>query len=145
MTHLFFWALRFFIGGLFIYAAVNKLIDPLTFAVDIQNYRIFPPLLSKLAALIIPPLEIIAGTLVIFGRFRLEAAVWISLMMAGFLVGDIQALARGLDINCGCFGKEPSKLTFATLGRNLCLLAGILLVVFYEWRSRKKMSQNKSD
>lgn len=137
---LFFFILRLFIGGLFIYAAISKLMDPLAFAVDIQNYRILPALLSKTAALVIPPLELISGTFLIFGVWRMEAALWISLMMAGFLVGDIQALARGLDINCGCFGKEPTKLSFATMLRNLGLLLGIGFVFFQEWRLRKKGS-----
>lgn len=135
---LFFFILRLFIGGLFIYAAIQKLMDPFAFAVDIQNYRLLPALLSKTAALVLPPLELISGTFLIFGKWRMESALWISLMMAVFLFGDIQALARGLDINCGCFGKEPTKLTFFTMLRNAGLLTGIVLIFFQEWRLRKK-------
>ncbi|MBL8991847.1 MAG: DoxX family protein, partial [Spirochaetia bacterium] len=94
--------------------------------------------LSKTAALVLPPLELISGTFLIFGVWRMEAALWITVMMAVFLVGDIEALARGLDINCGCFGKEPTKLSAMTMLRNIGLLAGIVFVFFHEWRLRKK-------
>ena len=48
--------------------------------------------------------EIAVGLLLVLGLFTRPAAVVGGLLMVAFLIGIISAWARGLTIDCGCFG-----------------------------------------
>ncbi|MBE0712128.1 MAG: DoxX family membrane protein, partial [Candidatus Aminicenantes bacterium] len=52
---------RLVLGGLFVYAGVVKVLDPLDFAQNIRNYRLVGQSLSFIAAVVLPWLEILAG------------------------------------------------------------------------------------
>ena len=70
----------------------------------VQAYRILPGGLTGPVGHGLPVLEIVVGLLLILGMWtRLTAAVGLLLMVA-FLAGISQAWARGLSIDCGCFG-----------------------------------------
>lgn len=100
---------RVVVGGLFVYAGVLKIADPLGFAQDIQNYRLVPRAVAFLAALVIPWFETLAGAALIAGLFRRTSALLISLMLAGFIVLVAVTMVRGLDVDCGCFGPSSRK------------------------------------
>ena len=95
---------RLVVGGVFIWAGVLKVVDPLGFAQSIMNYQVFPRTLAFIAALVLPWVEVISGGLVIVGLFKRSSALLISLMLAGFIGLVALALARGIDTSCGCFG-----------------------------------------
>jgi uncharacterized membrane protein YphA (DoxX/SURF4 family) len=79
---------------------------------------------TNILAMMIPWVELIAGLALVSGvRPRAGAYVYTALMMI-FTIGVIQALARGLSFECGCFGKAGS----ATIGvkkvaENLVMMA----------------------
>ena len=52
---------RLLIGGLFIYASVHKIFDPLDFAASIRNYNILPASWSNMTAVILPWIELGVG------------------------------------------------------------------------------------
>jgi uncharacterized membrane protein YphA (DoxX/SURF4 family) len=103
------YAFRLIIGGLFIYAGVIKIADPLGFARDIQNYRILPPAACLFIALILPWFEALSGAFLIVGIFKRTSAWLLSFLLAGFIVLVIITMARGLDVDCGCFGSLSRK------------------------------------
>jgi len=49
---------------------------------------------------------------------------------------EAQALARGLDISCGCFGSGSGKVNYISILRNTLLLLMSVWVVFDEARKR---------
>jgi uncharacterized membrane protein YphA (DoxX/SURF4 family) len=102
-------AFRLIIGGLFIYAGVIKIADPLGFARDIQNYRILPPAACLFIALALPWFEALSGVFLIVGIFKRTNAWLLSFLLAGFIVLVIITMARGLDVDCGCFGSLSRK------------------------------------
>ncbi|MBD3290046.1 DoxX family membrane protein, partial [candidate division KSB1 bacterium] len=63
----FIYLLRWVIAALFIYAGVSKILDPATFAEDIDNYRILPYLLVSIVAVVLPWLEVLCGISLISG------------------------------------------------------------------------------
>jgi hypothetical protein len=130
------WAL----GGLFLYAAYFKLLDPSSFAIDLQNYRMLPTALLAPVALVIPALELLGGLSLILGFWRVEGSFWILVMMLCFLGAEVQALVRGLDVNCGCFGKGSAKLTYETLVRNGAIFVVTFWVLVREIRLRKELN-----
>jgi putative oxidoreductase len=60
--------------------------------------------------------------------WRRAAAVAIVLMMVVFTIAAFTALARGIDISCGCFGAESGRVDALTIVRDLVLLAAAVAV-----------------
>ncbi len=102
-------AARLFIGGLFIYASVYKIIDPASFAVSIRNYMIIPAAWSNVAALTLPWIEVLVGTFLIFGIQTRPSALITTGMLAAFLGALVYAYHIGLDIDCGCFSSAVTS------------------------------------
>jgi uncharacterized membrane protein YphA (DoxX/SURF4 family) len=95
---------RIAIGALFIYAASSKL-DPIKFAQDVNNYRLLPPVLVNLAAVALPIVELLAGIMLVVGlRIRASALVVVGLL-CGFIFAMSYVWAKGIDVECGCFGR----------------------------------------
>jgi putative oxidoreductase len=102
-------ASRLAVGGLFIWAGVLKIIDPLGFAQSIKNYRLFPHELAFIIAIILPWVEALSGVFLITRVFRRSSALLLSLMLVGFIGLVALALWRGIDTTCGCFGSLSRK------------------------------------
>lgn len=135
-------ALRVVLGALFVYAGVAKLADVAGFAVDIANYRVLPPRLVAPLAAALPGVEIAAGVCLLAGRWTRAAALVAGGMLAVFSVAVAQALARGINLECGCFGASRDPVTTATLARDIVLLAMAAVVA---WRADDQgTSQNQS-
>lgn len=119
-------ALRRLIGGLFIYAGVVKFQNPQLFADNIAMFQMLPRQIINLLSLSLPPFEVITGTLLVVGRWQRVAIFSILVLTLVFALALGQALLRGLEVDCGCFGAgEPSLWkTWAALGRDILLLAG---------------------
>jgi putative oxidoreductase len=101
---------RLFIGAMFIYASVHKILDPGDFAVSIRNYLIIPPAWSNMVALTLPWVEFGAGALLILGIQTRPSALLTTGMLAVFLAAIIRAYAIGLDIDCGCFSSGTGSV-----------------------------------
>lgn len=117
--------LRVVVGGIFLYAGAVKIADPLEFADAVATFRMLPPQVINLFALALPPFEMILGLLLISGWKLRPAALGILLLTLAFAVAMLQALVRGLEVDCGCFGSgEPSAWkTWNALGRDILLMA----------------------
>jgi uncharacterized membrane protein YphA (DoxX/SURF4 family) len=117
------------IGGLFVYAGVIKALDPVVFARDIGNYQMLPWPIGVWLALYLPWLEIFCG-LALMTRVLYRGGVFIlTALMVLFIVITIVARARGLDVDCGCFGHATKSLSFAWhLALDFLLLGGLVLL-----------------
>jgi len=118
-------ALRIVIGGLFVYSGGVKIMDPLSFADSIETFKLLPPHAINLLAMSLPPFELIMGLLLATGWRKRAAALAISVLAIVFAVALAQGMARGLKVDCGCFGggaPSPGEIWFS-LGRDLLLLA----------------------
>jgi len=123
--------LRVILGGLFVAASWDKILHPARFVEDVANYGILPPLLVNLCALILPWLEMIAGLFLVLGFFPKSSALILSLLLASFTVAISINIARGAEIDCGCFG-AGEELSWATLLRDLLLLAMAIQIFVYD-------------
>lgn len=131
--------LRLIIGGIFIYASIGKIADPGEFAKAIKNYDMLPFSLIHIPALILPYLEFLTGIFLIVNKFKIGSPVWIGLMLIFFLVGLIQAYARGLDINCGCFSLESQSSSGDILMRifeDVLMLIAVILIFVYNYKKK---------
>lgn len=133
-----FFAIRLVVGGLFIYAGSLKMLDPVAFADSIATYELVPLSLINLVAILLPPLEIVAGLMLIVGYHLRLAAFTLGVLCLVFLVALGQGVARGLEIDCGCFGAgAPSEYAaWWAIGRDLLFILGIGWVYFLTVRTQ---------
>ncbi len=125
-------ALRLVVGGLFVYAAIDKIAHPHKFAIAIDNYHFLPEILVNLWAIGLPWLELFIGLLLIAGVFVQASALVSALLYLSFFIALSAALARGLDISCGCFEMDDAKARINSLYlvRDFSLFVGSLWIVF---------------
>ena len=132
------WALRFVLGGVFVYAGAVKIVDPAQFLVDIESYRLVPYTVAVATALYLPWLELLAGAALWVGRGYRGALVILLPLTVLFGILITSAWIRGLDISCGCFGVTDASETHYPwlLGRDLLILAGLGVLAAFEWTRR---------
>jgi len=121
---------RLALGGLFLYAGVVKVLDPLDFAQNIRNYRLVGQSLSFIAAAVLPWLEILAGVALAAGIWKRASALIISGLLVFFIVLTLVTIARGLDVECGCFGALSRKSGFGVILEDLGMLFMGLCLLF---------------
>ena len=118
-------AIRLVLGGVFVFAGATKIVDPGQFATDIANYRLLPHECVNLFAITLPWVELVAGLLLIVGIWGRASAMVIAVMLGVFLVAIGSAVARGLNINCGCFGTvEGRKVGLIALAQDVVMIGG---------------------
>jgi uncharacterized membrane protein YphA (DoxX/SURF4 family) len=127
---------RLLIGGMFIYAAFYKIIEPGSFAKSIWYYHLMPGNLINLMAVILPWLEIFAGVALIMGIFYRGAVLWANLMMIVFIVALTTTISRGINIDCGCFKAATSGTHSAWQSLIFDLVAMIFCVQLWFSRSQ---------
>jgi putative oxidoreductase len=128
--NLFWRGLEFVIGAIFIFAGIVKVLDPLQFANDIDNFHMLPWALSVRLAFYLPWLEIMCGLALILRRFYTGSLAILAALALVFIGALVSARVRGLDIKCGCFGRAIDNIGFAShLLMNLAIVAAIALIL----------------
>ena len=123
------------VAAVFIYAGAIKMLDPVQFANDIDNYKILPWTIGVGLAFYLPWLEIFCGLAVVC-RVLYRGALSILIALIGvFILATIAAKIRGLDITCGCFGHVSQHWNFpAHMAVDLTLFALVLLALSHrQW------------
>jgi uncharacterized membrane protein YphA (DoxX/SURF4 family) len=100
---------RVLVGGTFVWTGAIKILEPAPFALSIGNYRLVPHELINIVAILVPWTEVIAGLCVLAGIWLRAGALIIMVITAIFFLAVASALARGLDIECACFGTVGGK------------------------------------
>ncbi|CAN2194591.1 COG2259 Predicted membrane protein [Candidatus Nanopelagicaceae bacterium] len=95
---------RLVLGGVLLAAGLLKYQHLDKSQMAVRAYEMLPIALANFLGIILPFVEIAVGILLIIGAaIRISALVGGVLMFA-FMIGISQAWARGLSIDCGCFG-----------------------------------------
>ena len=126
----FIFSLRVAMGAIFLYAGATKIGNPLAFADSIATLKLLPPHLLNVVALSLPPFEILLGIMLLTGLLARSASLGIAVLAIAFGLALGQALVRGLQVDCGCFGSGPPSTlkTWGSFGRaGLIFLAGAWL------------------
>lgn len=95
---------RLLLAGVFIWAGWPKLLDPTGTVRSVRAFQILPDAVAPAFGYALPVVELVIALLLIVGLFTRAAALAFAGMMVMFLVGIVSAWARGLSIDCGCFG-----------------------------------------
>ncbi len=137
-------AVRIFLGGVFVYASIDKILHPADFAEAVFNYQILPDILINPAALILPWTELAIGISLIFGVWIHGAIFLANLLLSVFLAALTFNLARGLNVHCGCFSAkgeitEGATLVWTILRDIVFFLMGVFLFLQMYFENRKKV------
>lgn len=121
---------RLILAAVFLYAGVDKALHPDEFASQIAGYRLLPASLVTLAAVWMPWLELLAGSFLAFGLLSESSALLLGAMSLLFASATGSAMARGLNIECGCFSTSASgSVTWGHVVLDLALVALAALVL----------------
>jgi uncharacterized membrane protein YphA (DoxX/SURF4 family) len=108
-----------------------------------RAFRLLPESLVPAFGHLLPVLEIVIGACLLLGLLTRGFAVVSALLMVVFMVGIASAWARGLEIQCGCFGGGGNVKESATPGyiRDLLRDLGLLLAsAWLVWQPRTWLS-----
>lgn len=124
--------IRLFFGFIFILAAVTKVTDPAGFSQSIYNYKLMPDFSINFLAIAFPWIELVTGILLVFGIAVKENSAILTGLLVVFIIAISISMARGLNIDCGCFGTiEGSKVGLMKILENVGLLIlGLILIKF---------------
>lgn len=125
---LIFWA-RLLLGCIFVAASLDKIYQPAAFAQMIYNYQILPDYFINLAAIVLPWLELLLGTLIILGLWLPGALLLANGLLVTFFAALVFNVIRGLNVHCGCFSTSTAGKPATTL--YLLRDAGFLLLGAY--------------
>ena len=118
------------VGGIFIYAGAIKAMDPLRFALDIDNYKMLPWAIGVRLAFYLPWLELVCGFALILRFFDRGGLFILTALTFIFIAASIIAKVRGLDITCGCFGHASKNWNFTThLGFDFAILIALIALL----------------
>jgi uncharacterized membrane protein YphA (DoxX/SURF4 family) len=134
---------RLILGGVLLAAGGLKVFKPTDSANAVAAYKLMPTELAHLIGYALPWLEVAIGLLLIVGFMVRPAAVLGGLIMIVFIGAIASVWARGMLIDCGCFGGggeiDPSLASevrmnyFIEIMRDLGLALAALYLYFFPY------------
>ena len=107
---------RLILGGVVLVAGLLKVARPEVSARAVQAYQLLPFDLATYVGYGLPVLEVVLGALLVLGLFTRTSAAVSGVLLVAFIIGIASAWARGLSIDCGCFGEggtiDPSRTRY---------------------------------
>jgi uncharacterized membrane protein YphA (DoxX/SURF4 family) len=108
---------RFGLAAVWLVSGLLKAVDPDQTYVAVRAYDVLPDAGVEVVAALLPWVELALGVLLLVGVGTRLVAALSAVLLVVFVAGVIQAWARGLSIDCGCFGGggavEPGETTYA--------------------------------
>jgi uncharacterized membrane protein YphA (DoxX/SURF4 family) len=123
---------RVVLGGTLVVAGALKVGDPGGSIRAVNAYQLLPLGLAEWVGYALPYLEMAVGLLLVAGLFTRTVAAVAGLLMAAFVFGISWAWAKGLQIDCGCFGGGGTVAAGETsYGLDLVRDGGLLLLAVW--------------
>jgi uncharacterized membrane protein YphA (DoxX/SURF4 family) len=124
-------AIRLAAAGIWLAAGGAKIADLTHFHAQVDQYRLLPGVLEAPFAYTLPFVEVLIGLYLLAGLLTRLAAVLACVLMVLFLIAQGQAWARGLSLDCGCFGTlTHERIGLWTILRDVALgLPTLILAV----------------
>ena len=97
---------RLIVGVVDVWAGLTKFPDPAGNVRQVRAFQILPEAVVPTVGHALPTVELIVGVALILGLVTRAGAVIGGRCFNAFIIGITAAWARGLEINCGCFGSH---------------------------------------
>jgi uncharacterized membrane protein YphA (DoxX/SURF4 family) len=136
---------RLVLGGVFLVAGALKVIDPQSSVAAVRAYELLPASMETIVGWGLPFAEIALGVLLLAGIATRAVAAATAILLLVFIFAVASAWARGLSIDCGCFGGggqvAPGQAAYGTeLVRDVGLL---LLASWLVWQPRSRFALDR--
>ncbi len=133
---------RVVVGAVWVVAGALKIPDPAESVRAVRAYQLLPESIVPTVGHALPLVEIAVGSLLLAGVLTRGAAILSALLFAAFIFGISWAWAKGLQIDCGCFGgggfdEDAAEEYPWEIARDAGLF---LLSAFLVWRPRTALS-----
>jgi uncharacterized membrane protein YphA (DoxX/SURF4 family) len=137
---------RLVVGGVWLAAGLLKLQDGSASVRAVRAYRLLPEAVVPTVGHLLPVVEVVIGLALLAGFLTRVSATASALLQVAFIIGISSAWARGLQIDCGCFGNGGYDANATAkypweLARDVGLLALSLWLVV---RPRTRLSLDAS-
>ena len=132
---------RLVVGGVWIVAGALKIPDPASSVQAVRAYRLLPEAVVPTVGQLLPVVEVVVGLALVVGLLTRTMALASAVLFVAFIIGIASAWARGLTIDCGCFGgggydPDAAEKYPWEIARDVALLAGSVFVAAFGHRSR---------
>jgi uncharacterized membrane protein YphA (DoxX/SURF4 family) len=128
--------LRIGMGLMFVYAAWTKLQQPwIQVAMTVDAYQLLPPWAVEVVARTIGWGELALGLWLLSGLWLRISSLASTGLLLFFIVILTRSYAKGMQIDCGCFG-NGDPISPLTLARDGSLFAASLLMTILAFRRR---------
>lgn len=119
---------RLVTGGVWIVAGALKVTDPVASIAAVRAYELLPGSLVEPVGVALPAVELVVGLALVGGVFTRGAALVSAALFLAFVIGIASVWARGIEIDCGCFGgggpKEDAASSYPwEIARDVALFA----------------------
>ncbi len=133
---------RLVVGGVWLAAGLLKVTDGAASVRAVRAYDLLPEAVVPTVGHALPAVEIVVGLALVAGALTRFFGAVSALLFVAFIVGIASAWARGLQIDCGCFGgggfdADATDKYPWEIARDVGLL---LLSLWLVWRPRTKLS-----
>ena len=133
---------RLVTGGVWLVAGLLKLPDPAASVRAVRAYELLPEAIVPAVGYLLPISEVVLGICLIAGFLTRLSGALSALLQLAFIIGIASAWARGLEIDCGCFGgggvEEGASAQYPwDIARDTGLL---LLSAWLVWRPRTRLA-----
>ncbi|AYJ32928.1 DoxX family membrane protein [Corynebacterium xerosis] len=128
---------RFGLAAVWLWSGAVKLLNPLDSRQAIAAYELLPDGWIDFLAVALPAMELVLGLMLLLGVFMRWAGAASAIILLGFIFGVVSAWARGLSIDCGCFGgggynaDAGAASYLVSIGRDMLFLA---MAAWTMWR-----------
>ncbi len=95
---------RLVTGGVWIVAGALKLPHPADSVRAVRAYDLLPEAIVPAVGHLLPVVEVVIGLCLVLGVMVRGTSVVSGVLFVAFIIGISSAWARGLSIDCGCFG-----------------------------------------
>jgi uncharacterized membrane protein YphA (DoxX/SURF4 family) len=121
---------RLAVGITLVIASVGKLSSGGVFVEEVKDYHLLPDALAQVYGSALPWVEIVVGCLLIVGLITTFAAGIAVLASLSLIIANAVVLARGLNLECGCFGDLAALQTReAIIIDSVMLMMALLILV----------------
>jgi uncharacterized membrane protein YphA (DoxX/SURF4 family) len=133
---------RLVTGGVWIWAGLLKLPNPDESVLAVRAYQLLPGDTATTVGHLLPVLEVVVGACLVLGVLTRGAALVSGLLFVAFIIGIASVWARGITIDCGCFGGGGYDADAASqypweIARDVGLL---LLSAYLVWQGRTRIA-----
>ena len=120
------WGSSIALAGVFLFAALPKILDPAAFAAAVAGFISLPWFTVNLVAIFLPWVEVVLAVGLLLPRFRRGAVVGIAVLLLLFTLGIAGNMILGREVACSCFGASfdaAQPVGWTEILRNFLLLA----------------------